>query len=354
VSQDAFQRIAPLLAAALDPDAAAERRRDAIERLQQIPGHLLRSLRSAPEGRSLADLLSGLPLAPEAHAERAAHAHPPATAVEPVGLVSHNRDLLLLINESWLLDARVPEDRIAPSSKPSTLIEQCARVCAYDEGASARTFVRQLPWVLLVHAAPLVTYRDIWKRTPSLLGAFWDECINRAPHLGTPPRLAAHLQRMIGASASRRAWFDRAAEWVEESLRQTEISLVETHHLRDIHFSLRTGMAGWIRRAEIMDPHLIAAMEIYTTSRLLKYLCQQDLKAAWEDSGQDPEQATRLWTKRNSEASLLWINAIENLTSEQTFPAEHISRFDRQALQMVQQVAGRDPELRRSGIFAAE
>ncbi|HEX7123202.1 MAG TPA: hypothetical protein VF178_12575 [Gemmatimonadaceae bacterium] len=360
-----FDLVADLIQAAFDPNASAQDRAQACERIRGLSETFLRDLALDGDWRHLLGMLAGEETGELAGdgpwSSRCPIDNPPEPVQTPAGAHAirplfclYIQDLRRLVSDDYLDTPPVPIEPLHAEDAPSTLVEASAGAVVRPREPTPE-YMRRLPWTLLNPGIGLLAMADRWPGATEALAAYWDEVVRRRAPMGVPYRLAEVLARSLAASPSRREIFDEIARWVHTYVEREVFDFLTLDDLTERHFDLRLGVASWLRGAELTEPKTVAAIEIYATCTLLRHAATADLMHCWREGKADPKRATEAFRRFNQRGDPLFERALRAVLRQPTDAmAARVTAQERQALNMVRHVRQRIPHVHERGALWRE
>lgn len=323
IDQSPFDVVSPLIVAALDPNGTPATRDAAIDALRHLSEPFLRSLamdadwalvlRSLAGEKDLPELAGDGPWSEQVEADASTEpawrevaetgsAAPAARRVPVLGL--HINDIRWLVGD----DFRAPTELPGRIPRPDEPLFERLRLSAASlpvSPAEAAHRIGETAAVRLITGVALLEAVDQRGMPRDVAEEFWSTVLPWRIAPGVPPHLARFVLQATAGRRDQRDWFEGVAESAERLIDTELLDFLSVDDLTALHFRLRLDVAERARFAEVLDPALLAAADLFVIVRLLQAAARKDLALAWAAGKGRAGAATTALHKLNAAGELV-------------------------------------------------
>lgn len=358
-----FERVRGLIACAMDPDRVAAARDRACRELARMDPEDLRRLAMDADWQFVADALAGADVGQSYDQEtdlwpdeEGKDGSPPSSAAHSCSapglrLEVYAHDIRRLVNEDFADKPECARRSLDDSMPASEIVRHCALAVPVE--AWSADVARQLPCSRLGAGVALLDERP-WAQSPGVnLMSFWSSALAPVTGRGVPRSLArAMLMAVAEQPRSENAFWD-CVEHIDRKIGGIVMAMADAQTFVQLNLSLRTLVARWARRSEMMCAAQIAALELYASSRLIKAAGIGDLDEAWREGRGRAVAAMNAFRERNQSGGLRYEMAVRAVLTQPTGRMlESLSAADREALRFASGVRGTNPRVEMEGMLA--
>jgi hypothetical protein len=177
--------------------------------------------------------------------------------------------------------------------------------------------------------------------------AFLREILDGAGRSAVPPRVARYITLVFERCVRHRAWALAILERLEALSRKVETGPDTVDFLASTHGAARVAISRAVREAEVLDTEVLAALEIFGMTTLIRTAGARDIARAWGASG-SPHGALAVFKRANDAGELLCERALRAVMQRpEARWYNRLGHGDREALAMSDAVRRRPSGVER-------